>query len=244
MPLNFIDIASYQSGINLEAVFNQNPLDGVIVKSTEGTGYVNPYCDKWVQWLIANDKPWGFYHFLNGKEPVTEAQYFVKNTINYFNDGVPVADYEGDIVAKYGTIYLRRFVETVYEETGVKPMVYCNLSTIQGDVNGFWAIANDGYPLWLAQWASARDQIGFNPTPWQGGSYAPFKQITMQQYTDHGKLNGYSGYLDLDLFHGEAEDWYKLAGRIAPAPEPEPVDDKLNKAIALLEQAIALLKGE
>lgn len=220
--MNFIDISSYQAGLDLDAVFRQNPLHGVIVKSTEGTSYVNPYCDRFVQWLIQHEKPWGFYHFLNGNDPVTEAQYFIKNTVNYFRDGVPVADYEAGIVERYGTIYLRRFVETVFEETGVKPMVYCNLSTIQADVNGFWAIATDGYPLWLAQWASAKDQIGFNPNPWQSGSYSPFKKITMQQYTDHGKLNGYNGYLDLDVFYGDEADWNILAGKESPTPQPVP----------------------
>jgi len=38
MALNGIDIASYQTGIDLSVV----PCDFVIVKATEGTGYVNP----------------------------------------------------------------------------------------------------------------------------------------------------------------------------------------------------------
>lgn len=38
MAMNGIDIASYQTGINLSVV----PCDFVIVKATEGTGYVNP----------------------------------------------------------------------------------------------------------------------------------------------------------------------------------------------------------
>ena len=38
MSLNGIDIASYQSGIDLTKV----PCDFVIIKATEGTGYTNP----------------------------------------------------------------------------------------------------------------------------------------------------------------------------------------------------------
>ena len=38
MAMNGIDIASYQTGIDLSVV----PCDFVIVKATEGTGYVNP----------------------------------------------------------------------------------------------------------------------------------------------------------------------------------------------------------
>ena len=244
MSLNFIDISSYQADLNLAAVFAQNPLDGVIVKSTEGTSYVNPFCDRFVQWLIQHDKPWGFYHFLNGSDPVTEAQYFVKNTINYFNDGVPVADFEADIVARYGTMYLRKFLETVYEETGIKPIVYCNLSTIQADVDGFKPIAENGYPLWLAQWAG--NYTNFVPKPWQKGSFAPFTKMAMQQYTDKGKLNGYNANLDLDIFFGDVEEWNALAGREgeAPVPTPAPPDntEQIKTAMEYFRQGMAILE--
>ena len=229
--MNLIDISSYQAGIDLDAVFAQNPLDGVIVKATEGMHYVNPYCDKWVQWLIKNGKPWGFYHFLNGTDPVAEGKRFVTNTINYFRDGIPVADYEGDIVKNYGTYYLRRFIETVYSETGVKPLVYCNLATIQSDTNGFRTIAEEGYKLWLAQYAYNAPS-NFVPQPWQKGSYAPFEKITMHQYSSNGHLNGYSGALDLDIFYGTAEDWDILAGK---GEEPAPEDDWLEDWIEYLE---------
>ena len=243
MSLNFIDISSWQAGIDLAAVFAQNPLDGIIVKSTEKTTYVNPYCDKWVQWCIQHDKPWGFYHFLNGSDPVAEARFFVQHTQNYFRDGVPVADYEGSIVAAYGTYYLKRFVETVFQETGVKPMIYCNLSTIQADVNGFRSIASEGYPLWLAQWAGG--VTNFQPHPWQQGSYAPFTKLTMHQYSDCGKLAGYAGNLDLDIFYGDLNDWDTLAGKDgsapSPAPAPDPVSDEIAKAIKLMQQALEIL---
>ena len=38
MAMNGIDISSWQSGINLEVV----PCYFVVIKVTEGTGYVNP----------------------------------------------------------------------------------------------------------------------------------------------------------------------------------------------------------
>lgn len=231
--MNFIDISSHQEGIDLELVFSLNPLDGIIVKSTEGQGYVNPCCDRWVQWCIRNGKPWGFYHYLNSSDPVAEAKYFVKHTLNYFKDGLPAADYEGNIVTAYGTYYLRRWLETVYAETGVKPMVYCNLSTIQADVNGFRSIANDGYPLWLAQWMG--NITDFQPNPPQKGSYEPFKKLWMHQYTDRGKINGFSRALDLDVFYGTVEDWNQLAGK-GTEPVPEPVSDWLLDWIEYLEE--------
>ena len=237
--MNFIDISSYQAGIDLEKVFANNPLHGVVVKSTEGMNYVNPYCDRWVQWLIANNKPWGFYHFLNGKDPTAEAERFVRDTENYWGHGVPVADYEGNIVREFGTYYLRRFLEVCYAGTGIKPLVYCNLSTIQSDVNGFRQIAKEGYQLWLAQYANTENQVGFRENPWQQGSYKPFDRITMHQYSDHGLLVGYgitktetnydtgqmytysTNYLDLDIFYGDRADWDALARETHETPPVE-----------------------
>lgn len=236
MSLNLIDISSYQEGINLDAVFASNPLDGAIIKATEGQSYVNPSCDKWVQYCIRTNRPWGFYHYLASHDPVAEAKYFVKHCTNYFHDGLPAADYEGSIVATYGTYYLRRWLETVYAETGVRPLVYCNLSTIQADVNGFRSIAEDGYPLWLAQWIG--NITGFQPNPPQKGSFEPFKKLWVHQYTDRGNLNQFSGALDLDIFYGTEEDWHQLAGKTpqpAPQPTPEPAEDWLLDWIEYLE---------
>lgn len=246
MSLNFIDIASWQAGLNLETMFAQNPLHGVVVKATDGTNYVNyPYCDQWVQWLIKNDKPWGFYHFLRTADPVEEAKYFVKHTINYFHDGVPAADYEDSYVANYGTAGLKKFLETVYAETGVKCLVYCNQSTIAADVGGFRSIVNDGYKLWLAQYTGL-EQIGFREIPWRQGSVSPWEKETMHQYTEKGKLNGWSQYLDLDIFYGDRSDWDALAGKsdVKPEPTPDPGDEgkeTLTKVYNLLGQARDLL---
>ena len=174
--------------------------------------YVNPYCDRWVQWLISHNKPWGFYHYLAGHDPAEEAKRFVKHTENYFGHGIPAADYEGNIVSEYGTYYLRRFLETVYNETGIKPLVYCNLGVIQADVNGFRQISDEGYPLWLAQYRyNTTLQVGFLNEPWQSGSFSPFKRITIHQYAQTGRLNGYEGNLDFDKFYGSIEDWNALA---------------------------------
>lgn len=58
--LNFIDISSHQADLNLVAV--SNSIQGVIVKATEGTSYVNPYCDRHYQQAKNANIMRGFYH--------------------------------------------------------------------------------------------------------------------------------------------------------------------------------------
>lgn len=221
--MNFIDIASWQKGIDLATVFKENPLDGVVVKATEGTNYVNPHFTGWAMWLKDNGKPLGLYHFLAGGSAESEAAFFVQTVRPYIGYSVLIADYEADAL-KRGTTYLKNFLDTVLELTGVRPLVYCSLSVVQSQ--DFNAIAAAGYKLWVAQYASMNVVNGFQEHPWQQGSVAPFNGYVMHQYTGNGRLQGYGGALDLDLFNGSYSAWCELAGsgEQPPAPALKPAD--------------------
>ena len=233
--LNVIDISSWQKGLDLSSLFSQNPtLNGVIVKATGGVSNVQPTCDAWAQWLMQNNKPWGFYHFLDDdyqhSSGAVEARFFVDNTKNYFKHGIPVADYETPATSK-GTGYLKDFLDTVYLLTGVRPLVYCSLSVVQsGD---FQAIARAGYQLWVAQYADMNTVNGFVDTPWQKGSVSPFSGYVMHQYTSCGRLNGWGGNLDFDKFYGSVADWNAIANGDKSTPETVPEKKKVNSAVVM-----------
>jgi len=230
--MNIIDISHWQSGINLATMFQKNAdLDGVIVKATGGVGYVDPNCDGCVQWLKANNRPWGFYHFMNDdfrySSGTKEADFFVANTLNYFKHGIPFADYENPATQK-GTAYLKEFLDRVYELTGVKCGVYCSLSIVQSQ--DFSAIHAAGYPLWMAQYADF-NPTGFQPNPWQRGSYAPYKKLMMQQYTSSGYIAGWNGRLDLNKFFGTVQDWNEYAQAEEQPTVLKPADPTVVKDV-------------
>ncbi len=219
--MNLIDIASWQKGIDLDALFKQNPLDGVVVKATQGTSYVNPDYAAWTKWLSDHDKPFGVYHYLDLYGAEAEARHFVETVRPYIGKATLTADYEGNTIRK-GTVYLKAFLDEVYRLTGFKPFVYVSQSYIA--TGGFGEIANAGYPLWLAQYASSTEIVnGFKDHPWQKGSVAPFPRYLMHQYTSCGRLNGWKHNLDFDLFDGSYAAWMELArGESAPTPAPAP----------------------
>jgi len=223
--MNVIDISSWQHGIDLEKVFAQNPLDGVVVKATQGTVYTNADFSGWVDWLIKNKKPAGAYHYLDGGSAEREAEHFYNVVRPYIGNVIPVADYEADALSR-GTEWLRAFLERFRELSGVRPMIYCSLSVIQEQ--NFSALTE--YPLWIAQYADMAVVNGFLDNPWQKGSVAPFSKYWMHQYTGNGRLNGYANALDLDKFYGTAEDWQALCKGSAPAPQPTPEPAKLKPA--------------
>ena len=229
--MNFIDISNWQSGIGLAAVFSQNALDGVIVKATQGTGYTNPKFKEWADWLNTNGKPFGVYHYLQGMDAIAEARYFYDTVRPYMGRCVPCADYEEHSAMQKGTAWLKDFLDEFLRLSGVKPLVYCSQSVTQSQ--NFNDIARAGYQLWMAQYADYSPVYGFLETPWHKGSVAPFNGYVMQQYTSCGVLKGWSAYLDLDKFFGNANDWQALCGEHEAPPELKGPDPRVVSDILL-----------
>ena len=76
MSMNGIDISNHQKGLDVSKV----PCDFVIMKATEGTTFVDKYCDGFYQQAKRIGKKLGVYHFASGKSSGTaEADFFLKN---------------------------------------------------------------------------------------------------------------------------------------------------------------------
>ena len=226
--MNFIDIASWQAGIDLDKMFRTNPLDGVIIKATQGTGYVNPEYAAWFKWLTEHNKPLGVYHFANGQDAAAEAKHFYAYTKSAIGKAIPILDYELDAL-KRGTGWVKQFVDAYRELSGVTCMIYCSLSVIHDQD---WSKLTE-CPLWIAQYADGNPVYGFLDKPWQKGNVNPFSKYWMHQYTSNGHLNSWGGRLDLDKFYGTREDWDKLCKGAGPAPEPTPSYKPVDSTIVL-----------
>lgn len=241
--MNVIDISSWQAGIDLATLFANNPLDGVIVKATQGVGYINPEYAAQVKWLDENNKPFGFYHYLDGADARAEAEFFYKTVSPYVGKGIPVADYEGEAMLR-GTGWLKQFLERFYELSGVKAMIYCSLSVVQSQ--DFSSLTS--YPLWIAQYADYAPVYGFLDHPWQNGSVYPFMGFYMQQYTSNGHLNGWGGGLDFDKFWWNEDDWNSIAKSEKQDPvkgaDPAIVADVLHGKYGIGQERIDKLRAD
>lgn len=206
--MNFIDISNWQNGIDLETMFRENPLDGVIIKATEATGYVNPNFKAWAEWLNGKHL-WGCYHFCTGSDAIAEAEHFYNTIKSYIGQCVPCADYEKPATDR-GTAWLKDFLDEFERLSGVKCLIYCSQSVTQSQ--NFTEIANAGFRLWMAQYADFSPVYEFLENPWHNGSVSPFMGYQMHQYTSCGVLKGWRSYLDFDKFYGTADDWNALCG--------------------------------
>ena len=208
--LDGIDIASYQAGIDLKTV----PCDFCIVKATQGTGYVNPDFRRAVEQLHKCGKLIGVYHYASGAGAAAEAAHFVKTIKPYLHCGLVLAlDWESNQNSawnKADVAYCKAFLDRVTDLTGTRPLIYMSKSVCR--VHN-WKPVAAMYPLWAAQYAN-QSQTGYKQAPWTDSmTFGAWGKPTIYQYSSKGKLSGWSGNLDLDMFYGSADDWRKLSSK-------------------------------
>lgn len=209
--LRVVDVASHQKGI----VTGSLDCDAVICKATEGTGYVNPYCDEHYQSAKASGKLLGVYHYASGGNPEAEAEFFINNVQGYLHEAILVLDWEsGDNAAWGDSNWVARFCAHVVALTGINPMIY-----VQRSAAG-QCIGLGDYGIWLAEYPDYALR-GWDDyvEPNYSGDYA------MHQFTSSGNIAGWGDVLDLSLFFGDANAWLAYAGATGqpvPAPQPQP----------------------
>lgn len=217
MTLKGIDISSAQAGMDVTKV----SADFVIIKATQGTHYVNPFCDVHYQQAKKAGKLRGVYHYANGGNPINEADYFLKNIQGYVKDALLALDWERDLGGGYknpvfGTAgaptWIKTWCDYVFSKTGVRPLVYVQ-ATALNDVMGI-----GDYGLWIAQYANY-DITYYQEHPWNEGSYS----CAIRQYAGSGgRVQGYTGEVDLDIAYMDKTAWMKYANPSGSAAKPTP----------------------
>lgn len=206
MSMNGIDVSNHQAGLNLAKV----PCDFVICKATEGTGFVDRYCDGWIQKALQLGKKVGVYHFASGKSSgVAEADFFYKNIKGYVGKAILVLDWESKAVSR-GVSYAKAFLDRIYQLTGVKPLIYMSNSVVHA--YDWSSVVNADYGLWNAGYFAGDQTMGYNPNAPLYGGTGKWKACALYQYTSSGRLSGWNGNLDLNVFYGDKSAWDKYAG--------------------------------
>lgn len=223
--MNGIDISRWQPANVTEIV---KDYDFVIIKATEGTSYVSPFCDSQYQAAKKRGKKLGVYHFASGLDAVAEANFFVDNVQGYIGEAVLVLDWEANAVSR-GREWVRKFVKQVIARTQVPPLIYGSASPLAAaDIPGVAREENCG--LWVAAYPN-NNVTGYRDEPQLLGS-------VIRQYSSKGRLADYGGDLDLNSSTLDAAAWDKYAkgGRngSSPAPTPAPArrtNDQIADAV-------------
>lgn len=217
MTLNGIDISNWQRGIDLSKV----PCDFVIAKATEGIGYVDKSCDGFIQQALKLGKKIGFYHFARptaNNDPIREADYFYNNCKGYFGKGIPILDWEAE--NKQNVAYAKAWLDRVYQRSGVKPVIYMSESVV--NAYNWSSVANGDYGLWVAKYRDNNPDYNYNMA--NAGSRPKVKWwpfYCIWQWTSSGRLNGYNGNLDCNVFYGDGKTWDAYVGKSTSTVKPQ-----------------------
>lgn len=210
-----IDVSNWQSGLNMAAAKAQG-VKFAIIKSSEGMS-VDRTCDTHYQNAKNNGILRGVYHFARPdlNDPIAEADYWVNNIKGYIHDALLVLDWERN---ETNVTWAKSFLDRVYARTGVRPVIYMNVSAANG---ANWNSVINDYALWCAGYpgnAHYSDQMKF---PY---SLRYKWNVIIWQLSNSGSIGG-KRPVDLNIAWMTEDQWNKYANpgiTVNPAPAPNP----------------------
>ena len=214
--MNGIDVSNWQAGIDLAKV----PSDFVIVLATDGANFTNPQLRTQVDQALRLGKRVGVYHFARvagSANSDVEARHFLNAVKRWKGRVVPVLDWEPPGQG-HRTDWADAWMRRVEAEFGRECFLYMNLTESR---RGNWSAYAKSHKLWLASYALGEpDFVGYAQTFTKPAT--PGWDLALWQYTQKGRLPGYSGYLDLNVAFGDpwerptgvgasSKDWFSMA---------------------------------
>ncbi|MBQ7483960.1 MAG: glycoside hydrolase family 25 protein [Bacteroidaceae bacterium] len=195
-----IDVSRYQGDINWDRLAAAD-IDGhevkfVIVKATEGADHSDSHFERNFTQAKKNGFVRGAYHFFTpGTVPYFQIQNFIR-TVGNLEEGdlPPILDIEksGGISKKQLQEDVLKWLVEIERVYKVRPIIYTGLKFKRQylDRSEF-----DEYPLWIANYADSLSYDG----EWE-----------LWQYSQDGKVDGISDYVDLDVYHTTLESFESL----------------------------------
>lgn len=186
---NGIDVSEYQGTINFNLV-RDSGIDVVYIRSSEGINFVDPYFRENYNNAKAAGLKVGFYHYVTSRSPaeaINEADYFASVIAGTSPDCLLAMDFEyfRGLTSYDVNAISRAFLERLEEVTGKRVIVYSDAY----NAGNIFDSSLSGYPLWIAEYGVNEPELYRNWSSWTGF-----------QYSDTGRIQGISSFVDLDRF--------------------------------------------
>lgn len=175
--------------------------------------YINPKAKEQLDAAYKKTGMVGVYHFTWGKhDPAMEVSLFVNEVkrLGYLGKAILFIDYEAE-ATRLGRTWIAKFAKQVKDKTGCTPVIYASGSVIQSQ-----SLGKFGYPIWEASYPTSKTINGYNPP----SGKVWYKDRLLWQFTEHGRLKGYGGDLDLNVYYGDKKKWISLTKQNAKPKKP------------------------
>lgn len=166
--------------------------DFYLIKASEGYGYKDSALDSHFNAVKSAGKLYGFYHYARpdlGNTPEAEADWFLSLVGQHAGNAIFALDYEGDSLSS-GQEWALRWLQRVYEKTGVRPVFYCSSSALPM----FEKIAKENFGLWVANWNVESPKID----PWSVFAFWQYTNRPIDQDYFNGTIEQYKKYCKSD----------------------------------------------
>ena len=240
MSLKGIDISNHQRGLDISKI----DCDFVIIKATEGKSYVDKSCDGFFQQALSLGKKLGVYHFANNSDNTAkqEADWFIQNTQGYIGKAIPILDWEDNITDNVP--WALEWLQRVEEAYGCKPLIYMSESV--ANRHDWSSVVAGNYGLWVAKYRDYNPDYNYDMS--KAGNMPSIKywnEYAMWQWTSSGRLNGWNGNLDCNVFYGDATAWDKYVGSSLGSNMPSnPITPQQPSRFSNEEMAKKVIAGE
>lgn len=204
-----IDVSQWQGNIDFKQVAAAG-IQVVYIRSSLGSGYVDPYFEQNYQRAKAAGLKIGFYHYVTARnvfQAQSQARFFVQTIRGKKFDCRLAMDFEDitNLSAAQANQIGLAFIRETERASGKEAAVYSNTYNAGAIFGG----ALTRYPLWAASYGVSEPSSAVNWSSWAGW-----------QYTDQGRIPGISGNVDRDIFTDAM--FLKSAGPVKPSPDPSP----------------------
>lgn len=200
LPMHYtihgIDVSKHNNRINWKRVANMQAdgvrLQFVFIKATEGATLTDKsFSQNWREARKAHIRR-GAYHFYHPtRDPIKQANNFIKNVTLKEGDFAPVLDFEvvNGVPEDELVEGIRLWLETIEQHYKIRPIIYTNASLYKRYIKKHF----DGYPLWIADYSNThlRD---YN-----------HDKLYIWQHSQAGWVDGIRGMVDFNTFVQDPE---------------------------------------
>lgn len=184
-----IDLSHYQGEVFWETVGENTKMAYVYLKATEGGDRIDAQYERNIEMAHRHGLKVGSYHFFRPKTPVlTQLENFMMQCRPGEQDLIPMIDIEttGGLATAEFCDSLQQFLNLVEEAYHQQPLIY----TFRNFYNRHLIGKINDYKLMIAMYTDEEPVL------------ADGRDITMWQYTSHGRIVGVRGNVDKSRFMG------------------------------------------
>jgi lysozyme len=204
-----VDVSRWQGEIDWQTL-RQQGANFVFIKATDGGDHLDPMFRR--NWQAAHDAGLrrGAYHFFYWcRNAAEQARWFIRNVPRVNGALPPVVDVEWNadsackarLTAGQVQDKMRVFINMVEAYYGQRPIIYTAPGFYHDNLEGAFM----DYPFWLRSVAQHPAQV-FENRKW-----------IFWQYSGSGLSQGVDGKIDLNVFNGSADAWYRWVSSNAGA---------------------------